>query len=102
MAEKQVCLHNIHVTEIITHPEEATNSRKKIKMASFSVEEFIGNGILKELLQKLLEEGWDDVPTLKLMSSEDMDSLQMTQKQKVGHQYIITFVQAYSHLIIQS
>ncbi|KAG4402086.1 hypothetical protein AAZX31_02G117500 [Glycine max] len=51
-------------------------------MASFSVEEFIGNGILKELLQKLLEEGWDDVPTLKIMSSEDMDLLQMTQEQK--------------------
>ncbi|KAJ1412071.1 Thioredoxin-like superfamily [Sesbania bispinosa] len=52
-------------------------------MASFSVEEFIGNGILKGLLQKLLEEGWDDVPTLKVMNSEDMDSLHMTQKQKV-------------------
>jgi len=56
-------------------------------MASFSVEEFIGNGILKELLQKLLEEGWDDVPTLKIMSSEDMDLLQMTQEQKVSHHY---------------
>ncbi|GAU21708.1 hypothetical protein TSUD_242790 [Trifolium subterraneum] len=51
-------------------------------MASFSVEEFIGNGVLKELLQKLLEEGWDDVPTLKVMGSEDMDLLYMTQKQK--------------------
>jgi len=57
-------------------------------MASFSVEEFIGNGILKELFQKLLEEGWDDVPTLKVMGSEDMDLLYMTQKQKVGrHHY---------------
>ncbi|TKY69491.1 PRX-like2 domain-containing protein [Spatholobus suberectus] len=51
-------------------------------MASFSVEEFIGNGILKGLLQMLLEEGWDDVPTLKIMSSEDMDLLHMSQKQK--------------------
>ncbi|CAJ1931773.1 unnamed protein product [Sphenostylis stenocarpa] len=51
-------------------------------MASFSVEEFIGNGILKGLLQKLLEEGWDDVPTLKIMSSEEMDLLHMTQQQK--------------------
>ncbi|KAK7309924.1 hypothetical protein RJT34_07055 [Clitoria ternatea] len=63
------------------HPTKATNYSKEI-MASFSVEEFIGNGILKELLQKLLEEGWDDVPTLKIMSSEDMDLLYMTQKQK--------------------
>lgn len=53
-------------------------------MASFSVEEFIGNGILKELLPKLIEEGWDDVPTMKVMDSEDMNSLHMTQKQKVG------------------
>ncbi|CAJ1947498.1 unnamed protein product [Sphenostylis stenocarpa] len=51
-------------------------------MASFSVEKFIGNGILKGLLQKLLEEGWDDVPTLKIMSSEEMDLLHMTQQQK--------------------
>nr|KYP45019.1 Uncharacterized protein C10orf58 [Cajanus cajan] len=51
-------------------------------MASFSVEEFIGNGILQGLLQKLLEEGWDDVPTLKIMSSDDMDLLHMTEKQK--------------------
>lgn len=56
-------------------------------MASFSVEEFIGNGVLKELLQKLLEEGWDDVPTLKIMGTEDMDLICMTQKQKVGHSY---------------
>ncbi|KAL5078872.1 hypothetical protein RYX36_007293 [Vicia faba] len=51
-------------------------------MSSFSVEEFIGNGVLKELLQKLLEEGWDDVPTLKIMGTEDMDLIYMTQKQK--------------------
>ncbi|XP_052111972.1 uncharacterized protein LOC127739589 isoform X2 [Arachis duranensis] len=51
-------------------------------MASFSVEEFIGNGVLKELLPNLLEEGWEDVPTLKVMNSEDMDSMNMTQKQK--------------------
>ncbi|KAK7275064.1 hypothetical protein RIF29_16171 [Crotalaria pallida] len=50
--------------------------------SSFSVEEFIGNGILKELLPKLMEEGWDDVPTLKVMNSEDMDSLHMTVRQK--------------------
>lgn len=35
-------------------------------MASFSIEDFVGDGALKELLPKLLEEGWDDVPTLKI------------------------------------
>ncbi|KAG9133521.1 hypothetical protein Leryth_019446 [Lithospermum erythrorhizon] len=52
------------------------------KMASFSIEVFVGNGLLKSLLPKLLEEGWDDVPTLKLMNSEDMDDMNMTQQQK--------------------
>lgn len=52
-------------------------------MASFSIEEFVGSGILKELLPKLLEEGWDDVPTLKIMNLEDMDAMNMTQQQKV-------------------
>ncbi|OMO72215.1 Thioredoxin-like protein [Corchorus olitorius] len=51
-------------------------------MASFSVEDFVGNGVLKGLLPKLLEEGWDDVPTLKIMNSEDMDAINMTQHQK--------------------
>ncbi|XP_058747642.1 uncharacterized protein LOC131620545 isoform X2 [Vicia villosa] len=51
-------------------------------MASFSIEEFIGNGVLKELLPKLLDEGWDDVPTLKIMDSDDMNSIKMTQRQK--------------------
>ncbi|XP_065879835.1 uncharacterized protein [Euphorbia lathyris] len=51
-------------------------------MASFSIEEFVGNGALKNLLPKLLEDGWDDVPTLKIMNSEDMDTINMTQQQK--------------------
>ncbi|KAG6574023.1 Redox-regulatory protein-like protein, partial [Cucurbita argyrosperma subsp. argyrosperma] len=51
-------------------------------MASFSVEDFVGNGVLKDLLPTLLEEGWDDVPTLKVMNSEDMDAIKMTQQQK--------------------
>ncbi|KAK7360731.1 hypothetical protein VNO77_02740 [Canavalia gladiata] len=59
----------------------STNQSKE-RMASFSVEEFIGNGVLKELLPKLLDEGWDDVPTLKVMDSEDMNSINMTQHQK--------------------
>ncbi|XP_039040616.1 uncharacterized protein LOC120178924 isoform X2 [Hibiscus syriacus] len=51
-------------------------------MASFSMEDFVGDGVLKELLPKLLEEGWDDVPTLKIMNSEDMDAINMTPYQK--------------------
>ncbi|XP_057486266.1 uncharacterized protein LOC130772454 [Actinidia eriantha] len=51
-------------------------------MASFSVEDFVGDGALKELLPKLLEEGWDDVPTLKIMNPEDMDAINMTRQQK--------------------
>lgn len=56
-------------------------------MGSFSVEDFVGNGVLKDLLPTLLDEGWDDVPTLKVMNSEDMDAINMTRQQKVGKQY---------------
>ncbi|XP_052186051.1 uncharacterized protein LOC127797300 [Diospyros lotus] len=51
-------------------------------MSSFSMEDFVGNGTLKQLMPTLLEEGWDDVPTLKIMSSEDMGAINMTQQQK--------------------
>lgn len=54
-------------------------------MGSFSVEDFVGNGVLKDLLPTLLDEGWDDVPTLKVMNSEDMDAINMTRQQKVGN-----------------
>lgn len=53
-------------------------------MGSFSMEDFVGNGALKAITSKLMEDGWDDVPTLKLMKTEDMNSLNMTQEQKVG------------------
>lgn len=56
-------------------------------MGSFSVEDFVGNGVLKDLLPTLLDEGWDDVPTLKVMNSEDMDAISMTRQQKVGNRY---------------
>ncbi|KAI8002396.1 Protein ACCELERATED CELL DEATH 6 [Camellia lanceoleosa] len=46
------------------------------------MEGFLGNGALKRVIPKLIEEGWDDVPTLKLMKSEDMDAINMTQQQK--------------------
>lgn len=52
-------------------------------MASFSIEDFVGNGSLKDLLPRLLDEGWDDVPTLKVMNSDDMDDIGLTQQQKV-------------------
>ncbi|KAF3943135.1 hypothetical protein CMV_030272 [Castanea mollissima] len=46
------------------------------------MDEYVGNGVLKGLLPKLVEEGWGDVPTLKIMNSEDMNELNMTQQQK--------------------
>lgn len=52
-------------------------------MASFAIEDFVGNGCLQGLVSKLLEEGWDDVPTLKIMNVDDMNELNMTQPQKV-------------------
>lgn len=51
-------------------------------MASFAIEDFVGSGSLQGLLPKLLEEGWDDVPTLKTMNADDMNELNMTQRQK--------------------
>ncbi|KAL8218573.1 hypothetical protein R6Q57_021946 [Mikania cordata] len=51
-------------------------------MASFSMDDFVGTGSLQKLLPKLLDDGWDDVPTLKIMNSEDMAALNMTQAQK--------------------
>lgn len=52
-------------------------------MASFAIEDFVGNGCLQGFVPKLLEEGWDDVPTLKIMNADDMDELNMTRHQKV-------------------
>lgn len=60
-------------------------------MASFSMEDFVGNGSLIELLPKLLDEGWDDVPTLKIMNAEDLDDIGMTPQQKVGLYLIIIY-----------
>ena len=63
-------------------------------MASYSVEDFVGSGVLKKLLPELLEQGWDDVPTLKIMNSEDMEAINMTQQQKVSNHrscYLFSF-----------
>ncbi|KAL3510978.1 hypothetical protein ACH5RR_030379 [Cinchona calisaya] len=51
-------------------------------MGSFSMEDFVGNGSLKAIFPKILENDWDDVPTLKLMNTEDMNALNITQEQK--------------------
>lgn len=52
-------------------------------MDSTSIDDFVGKGSLKEILPKLIEEGWDDVPTLKVMNWDDMADINMTQEQKV-------------------
>ena len=65
-------------------------------MASFSIEEFVGNGVLKGLIPKLLEEGWDDVPTLKIMNVEDMDAINMTQQQKVAYLQTRVFILSFA------
>ncbi|MCO5603721.1 hypothetical protein L7F22_057872 [Adiantum nelumboides] len=51
-------------------------------MASFSIDDFVGDGALQELVPLLSQEGWDDVPTLKMMSADDMDALNFSQKQR--------------------
>jgi hypothetical protein len=48
-------------------------------MASYLLEDFVGNGVLKDQVDMLLADGWDDVPTLKMMTPEDMDLLQLSQ-----------------------
>lgn len=52
-------------------------------MSSFALEDFVGNGVLRDQMESLMADGWDDVPTLKVMSREDMDLLQLSQMQRV-------------------
>jgi hypothetical protein len=52
-------------------------------MASYAVHEFLGDGVLKEITQKLADDGWDDVPTLKMMQAEDMEAIDVTDPQRV-------------------
>ncbi|CAL5413469.1 unnamed protein product [Camellia sinensis] len=52
------------------------------KSLCVSMEGFVGNGALKRVIPKLIEDGWDDVSTLKLMKLEDMDAINMTQQEK--------------------
>ncbi|KAG0464468.1 hypothetical protein HPP92_020537 [Vanilla planifolia] len=51
-------------------------------MGSFAMEEFVGDGVLTGLIPRFVAVGWDNVPTLKMLSSEDMDWLKLTQQQK--------------------
>lgn len=51
-------------------------------MASFSLEDFVGEGALLEILPSLVDQGWDDVPTLKMMNADDMEAHQFTQQQR--------------------
>jgi hypothetical protein len=62
-----------------------TETETEINMASFELPEFVGNGILKDHMDTLLADGWDDVPTLKMMSPNDMDLLHLTQLQRVSN-----------------
>ena len=52
-------------------------------MASFLLEDFVGNGVLRDQMDGLVADGWDDVPTLKMMTPEDMETLQLSQLQRV-------------------
>jgi hypothetical protein len=39
--------------------------------------------VLKDQIDSLMADGWNDVPTLKIMSKDDMDTLQLSQLQRV-------------------
>lgn len=52
-------------------------------MSSFALEDFVGDGVLRDQIESLMADGWDDVPTLKVMSKEDMNTLQLSQLQRV-------------------
>jgi len=42
----------------------------------------VGNGVLHDQMDRLMADGWDDVPTLKMMTKDDMDTLQLSQLQR--------------------
>ncbi|KAK8933867.1 hypothetical protein KSP39_PZI015992 [Platanthera zijinensis] len=51
-------------------------------MSSFDMEEFLGDGVLIGIIPKFIEAGWGDVPALKMINSENMELLKLTQPQK--------------------
>lgn len=69
------------------------------RMASYSMEEFVGNGVLRMMLTKLVEEGWDDVPTLKIMNAEEMDAINMTHQQKVWLSIKPLFLYSFTRIV---
>lgn len=66
------------------------------------MEEFVGNGSLRELLPRLLEEGWDDVSALKIINSEDMNEIGMSQQHKVSLFYIVVLLGLFNEQKIHS
>ena len=64
-------------------------------MASFLLEDFVGNGVLRDQMDGLVADGWDDVPTLKMMTAEDMETLQLSQLQRVCHLTYLHLVSSY-------
>lgn len=57
--------------------------RATLVMASYSLEEFLGEGLLKDLGAKFADDGWDDVPTIKVIGADDMEALELTDAQRV-------------------
>ncbi|KAJ7545020.1 hypothetical protein O6H91_09G103300 [Diphasiastrum complanatum] len=48
-------------------------------MAFYSLDDFVGNGVLRDALPSLIADGWDDVPTLKMMNAKHIEDLELTQ-----------------------
>lgn len=65
-------------------------------MGSFVMQDFLGSGVLKDLSSKLAEDGWDDVPTLKVIGAEDMEALELTDAQRVSFFFFLPFAHIYS------
>jgi hypothetical protein len=65
-------------------------------MGSFVMQDFLGSGVLKDLTSKLAEDGWDDVPTLKVIGAEDMEALELTDAQRVSFFFALPFAHIYS------
>lgn len=66
--------------------------------ASYSIQDFAGNGVLKDLVDKLEADGWDDVPTLKMINAADMEALQLTDEQRVC--ILLSFPGVLSELVL--
>ena len=69
-------------------------------MASYVLDDFLGTGVLKDMGGKFAEDGWDDVPTLKVIGAEDMEALDLTDAQRVSAAITIPFcslLHVYNH-----